>query len=128
MTKDLKFRVKIAAEPEDIYATLTRPLAIELWSGYSAKMSTEPGSEFELWEGDICGKNLEFEENFKIVQEWYFGEQDKPSIVTIKLFKQGTKTQVEVNHTNIPIDDFDDIKEGWVDNYFSAVKDFVEVK
>lgn len=128
MTKDLKFRVKIAAEPEDIYAALTRPLAIELWTGYSAKMSTEPGSEFELWDGDICGRNIEFEENFKIVQEWYFGNQEKPSIVTMKLFKQRAKTQVEVNHTNIPIDDFDDIKEGWIDNYFSAVKDFVEVK
>ncbi len=128
MTKDLKFRVKIAADPEDIYAALTRPLAIELWSGYLAKMSTEPGSEFELWDGDICGRNIEFEENSKIVQEWYFGDQTNPSIVTMKLFKQGTKTQVEVNHTNIPIEDFDDIKEGWEDNYFSAVKDFVEVK
>ncbi len=127
MTKDLKLRVKIAAEPEDIYAALTRPLAIELWSGYPAKMSTEPGSEFELWEGDVCGRNIEFEENFKIVQEWYFGDQPEPSIVTMKLFKKGTKTQVEVNHTNIPVDDFDDIKEGWEDNYFSAVKDFVEV-
>ncbi len=46
----------------------------------------------------------------------------------MKLFKQGNKTQVEVNHTNIPIEDFDDIKEGWEDKYFSAVKDFVEVK
>ena len=76
----------------------------------------------------FCGRNIEFEENSKIVQEWYFGDQTNPSIVTIKLFKQGTKTQVEVNHTNIPVDDFDDIKEGWEDNYFSAVKDFVEVK
>jgi len=127
MSKDLKLRIKISAEPEDIYAALTNPFAIELWTDSPAKMSTEPGSEFELWGGDIAGRNIEFEENFKIVQEWYFGDRPEESIVTIKLFKQGGKTQIEVTHTNIPDEAYEDIKEGWQDSYLKAVKDFVEV-
>jgi len=128
VTKDLKLRIKVAAEPEDIYAALTNPFAIELWTDSPAKMSTEPGSEFELWGGDICGRNIEFEENFKIVQEWYFGDLPEKSIVTIKLFKQGGKTQIEVTHTNIPEEAYDDIKEGWQDSYLAAIKEFVEVE
>lgn len=103
---------------------LTTPTAIQLWSGDPAVMSTEVGSEFSLWEGNIVGKNLEFVENHKIVQEWYFGEQEEPSIVTIKLHKHKNGTSAELHHINIPEDGFDDISEGWTYEYFGAVQDF----
>jgi activator of HSP90 ATPase len=41
--------------------------------------------EFSLWDGAITGRFLELEPSTKIVQEWYFGETDSPSIVTLKL-------------------------------------------
>jgi activator of HSP90 ATPase len=73
--KTFKKTFKINAEPSDVYSALTNPFTIELWSGYPAEMSTEPGSEFSLWEGDIAGKNIEFVQDKKVVQEWFFGEQ-----------------------------------------------------
>ena len=87
-------------------------------------MSTEPGSEFSLWEGSISGKNLEFEEGKKIVQEWYFGDQTESSIVTIKLHPHKDGTSVELRHSNIPDSDFEDIVEGWDDAYFGSLLDF----
>ena len=75
----------IPAAPELVYLALTNPLTIQLWSGEEAVMGTEPNTEFSLWEGNIVGMNLEFETNKKIVQEWYFGDQEEKSIVTIKL-------------------------------------------
>lgn len=89
-------------------------------------MSTEPGSEFSLWEGSIVGKNLEFEEGKKIVQQWYFGEQAEPSIVTIKLHPHKAGTSAELRHTNIPDEDFEDIVEGWNNAYFGALIEFYE--
>ncbi len=124
--KNYKTRLKIKAEAQDIYAALTNPFTIQLWSGYTAEMSTEPGSEFSLWEGDISGKNLEFEENKKIVQQWYFGEQAEPSIVTIKIFEENNRCQVELVHTNIPEEDYADICEGWDNYYLGAIKEFFE--
>ena len=124
--KEYKTRLKVKSEAEDIYAALTNPFTIELWSGYKAKMSVEPGSEFSLWDGDIVGKNIEFEENKKVVQEWYFGEQSKPSIVTIKIFEQKNHSQIELVHTNIPEEDFEDICEGWDTYYLGAIKEFFE--
>ncbi len=124
--KDFKAYYIIPASPEDIYAALTNPLTIELWTGEAAEMSTEPGSEFSLWEGSISGINLEFEQDKKIVQQWFFGEQEEASIVTIKLHPHKDGTSVELRHTNIPDEDFDDIVEGWEDTYFGALLEFYQ--
>ena len=116
------------AEIEDVYAALTNPVTIKLWSGYPATMNTEVGTEFSLWEGDITGKNLEIISNKKIVQEWYFGDQTEKSIVTIKIFENKKGTQVEVIHNNIPDEDYENIVEGWNESYIGAIIDFFEVE
>jgi activator of HSP90 ATPase len=124
--KDYKKYYVIGAMPDEIYAAITNPITLQLWTGEPAVMSTEPGSEFDLWEGSITGKNLEFEENKKIVQQWYFEGQDEPSIVTIKLHGDKEHTSVELRHTNIPDETYDDIVEGWNDVYFGGLTDFYE--
>jgi uncharacterized protein YndB with AHSA1/START domain len=122
--KNFKKYYVIPATPEEIYISLTNPLSLQLWTGEKAEMSTEVNSEFSLWDGSITGLNIEFEENKKIVQQWYFGDENEASIVTIKLHPHGDGTSVELHHTNIPEVDFDDIVEGWNDSYFAALYDF----
>jgi activator of HSP90 ATPase len=122
--KTFKKVFRINAEPSDVYSALTNPFTIELWSGYPAVMSTEPGSEFSLWEGDIAGKNIEFVENRKVVQQWYFGDQEVDSVVTITIAPDRENSTVTVEHTNIPDDEFDDIAEGWREYYFGAISTF----
>jgi uncharacterized protein YndB with AHSA1/START domain len=124
--KDFKKYFIIPAPPEDVYLALTNSATLHLWTGEEAQMSTIPESEFSLWEGSITGKNLEFEPDKKIVQQWYFGEQHEPSIVTIKLHPHAHGTSVELKHTNIPDEDYDDIVDGWNDVYFSSLRDFYE--
>lgn len=124
--KDFKMYYILNAPPMDVYLALTNPNTIHLWSGEEAVMSTEPGSEFSLWEGSITGKNLAFEEGKKIVQQWYFGEQQEPSIVTIKLHEHSQGTSVELRHTNVPDDDYEGIVDGWNDLYFGALISFYE--
>jgi len=122
--KSFKKTFKINAEPSDIYSAVTNPYTIELWSGYPALMSTEAGSEFSLWEGDITGKNLEFVQDKKIVQEWYFGDQSEKSIVTITITPDRENSQVTVEHSNIPDEEFNDIAEGWREFYIGAIINF----
>lgn len=122
--KTFKKTFRINAEPSDVYSALTNPYTIELWSGYPAEMSTEPGSEFSLWEGDITGKNIEFIQDKKLVQEWYFGDQTEKSIVTITVFPDKDNSSVTVEHTNIPDEEFDDIAEGWREYYIGAIISF----
>jgi activator of HSP90 ATPase len=115
---------KINAEPSDIYSALTNPYTIEIWSGYPAVMSEEPGSEFSFWEGDISGRNIEFIKNKKVVQEWYFGDQEEKSIATVMISQERDNSLVTVEHTNIPDDDFNDIAEGWREYIIGAIIDF----
>lgn len=122
--KDFKKYYIIPEEPEIVYSALTNPLTIKLWSGEEAVMSTEEDSEFSLWEGSIEGKNLGFKKNKEIVQEWYFGEQDAPSVVTIKLHTHKKGTSVELRHSNIPDEAYEDICEGWNEMYFGALAEF----
>lgn len=124
--KDFKKYFFIPASPEDVYLALTTESTIRLWTGDNAEMTAEPGTEFSLWDGSISGKNLEFEPGKKIVQEWYFGDQEEPSIVTIKLHPDKNGTSAELRHTNIPDEEYDDITEGWNDSYFGSLIDFYE--
>ena len=122
--KDFKKYYLLPATPEEIYTALTNPLTIELWTGEPAEMSTEPGSEFSWWGGSIVGKNLEFEQDKKIVQQWYFDGQDAESIVTIKLHSDKKGTSAELKHTNIPDADYQDFVDGWDESYFGALEEF----
>lgn len=124
--KDYKKYFRLTAEPKDVYNALTNKAMLEIWTGENAEMEEQADTEFLLWDGSICGKNLEFVKDHKIVQEWYFGEQESPSIVTIKLHPDKGGTSMEVVHTNIPDDAYDNIVEGWKEDYFDAMNQLFE--
>lgn len=124
--KDFKKYFLIPTTPDQVYLALTTEATIQLWTGDKAEMIAEPDTEFSLWDGSIVGKNLEFEKDKRIVQQWYFGDQPEESIVTIKLHHHDTGTSVELRHTNIPDADYDDIVEGWTNAYFGSLQDFYE--
>ncbi len=121
--KDYKKYFIIPATPEEVYQALTNPLTIEMWSGEEAVMSTEAGSDFALWSESIVGKNIEFVENKKIIQQWYFNQVEE-SIVTIKLHADGQNTSLELLHTNIPDDDYENITEGWREAYMGSLQEY----
>lgn len=124
---DFHYTLEIAADPEEVFAALTTPFQIELWSGYPADMKAEAGYLFSLWEGDITGVNLEVKPGKLLVQEWFFGEQEEQSVVRIELKKAGGRTLVALEHTHIPEDVYDEITEGWREYYLGVVKGMLEM-
>ena len=124
--KELHKYYRIKGTPEEIYASLINPFAISLWTGAEADMNEEPGSRFSLFDGDIEGKNIAFESNQKIIQEWFFGDQEEKSIVTITLRPDRHFTKIELHHTNIPEEAYEDMAHGWDTYYFGGLKDFFE--
>ena len=121
--KNFKSYFALSAEPHDVYNALTNKRMLEIWTGEEVVMVAEPNTEFSLWGGSISGMNLEFEDNRKIVQQWFFGEQEEPSIVTILLHPDKKGTSVEVRHTNIPDEAYDNSVEGWNEDYFGALRE-----
>jgi activator of HSP90 ATPase len=123
---DYKKYYIIPEEPSIVYQALVNPLTLSLWTGFPAYMSEEVGDEFSLWDGNIVGRNLAFEAGKMIKQEWFFGEREEESIVTIKLHPHKKGSSVELQHTNIPEEDFEAMVEGWDNTYFADLIEFYE--
>jgi activator of HSP90 ATPase len=119
--KSLKKYYKLQASPEDVYNALTNKTMIEIWTGEVADFKAEPESEFSMWGGAITGKNILFEKDKLIKQIWYFDEIE--SEVTIKLHPDKKGTSVELHQNNIPDEAFENISEGWDQDYFSSLED-----
>ncbi|MDD4225290.1 MAG: SRPBCC domain-containing protein [Mariniphaga sp.] len=121
--QNLKRYFIIPTGPKEVYNALTNKKMLEIWTGEDAVMEPVAGTPFSLWGGSISGVNLEFEENRKIVQQWFFGEQDEPSIVTIILHPDKKGTSVELRHINIPEEAYQNISEGWEEDYFKPLRE-----
>lgn len=121
--KNFKKYYIIPATPQEIYTALTTEITIRLWTGDMVEIDPQVGGEFSLWDGSINGRFLDLVPNQKIVQEWYFGEEEQ-SIVTIKLHEHKKGTSFEVNHINIPDEAYDDIVDGWDNEYVGSLIDF----
>lgn len=121
--KNLKRYYILNAEPKDVYNALTNKKMLDIWTGEEAEMEPVAGTAFSLWGGSITGVNIEFEVNKIIVQQWFFeGEQDD-SIVTMKLHPHKRGTSLELSHTNIPDEAYENISEGWDEDYFGALNE-----
>lgn len=118
----------INAPVEEVWDALTNPVTIEKWGGGPAKMSDKQNFNFELWGGEIWGKNLDVIPNKKLVQEWWSkGElKDKPSKVTFTLTSKNANTELEMVQTHIP-DEFEkQLNDGWRDFYLVPIKKLLE--
>ncbi len=117
----------IRAPVEKVWRALVEPALIERWgAGPGVVMDERPGRAFRLWGGDIHGRNLEVDPRERLVQEWYGGDWDEPSIVTIVLSENNGDTSVVLTHTNIPDDEADSIGEGWDEDYMYPLKELAE--
>ncbi len=119
--KSLKKYYKLQASPADVYNALTNKVMLEIWTGEVAEFIDEPGAEFSLWDGSITGRNIALEKDKLIKQAWYFDESE--SEVTFILHPEKNGTSVELRHDNIPDEAFENISEGWDQDYFSSLEE-----
>ena len=113
---------------EEVWKALTNPKYINAWGGGPAKMDDKVRTKFELWGGDIHGKNIEAIKKKKLVQEWFGGNWDNPSIVTFTLTKEKDAIKIELLHTDVPDNEAKDIDEGWKEYYLGPLKKYLENK
>ena len=128
MKKTIKKVYKISSPVDRVWQALVDPAVIDEWGGGPSKMDSNTGTDFELWNGDIYGKNIEVIPKIKLVQEWFGGDWAKPSIVTFTLKKDNLDTILELEQFNVPDDEFEDIESGWDDYYMGPLKKMLEKK
>jgi activator of HSP90 ATPase len=128
MKKTIKKVYKISSPVDRVWQALVDPAVIAEWGGGPSKMDSNVGKDFELWNGDIYGKNIEVISESKLVQEWFGGDWAKPSIVTFTLKKDNSDTILELEQFDVPDDEFEDIESGWDDYYIGPMKQMLEKK
>lgn len=124
---DIHKSYTIAAPTAAVWAALTDPDVIEEWGGGPAVMAPEPGFAFTLWGGDIHGTVVEVDPGRSMLQEWYGGDWDTPSLArfTLAATPDGA-TLLDLEHTDVPDDEATDFDAGWDDHYLGPMKELLE--
>lgn len=110
----------------EVWKALTDPKVIDKWGGGPAKMSDKEGFNFSLWGGDIHGTNTKVIKEKLLLQDWFGGDWDKPSKLQFKLTHKDGCTTLYLTQTEIPPQEFEDIKDGWDRYYVGEIKKLLE--
>ena len=124
--KAFKQKYTINASSRKVWNALVNPKIINKWGGGPSKMSDEVGFRFSLWKGSIFGKNIRVEKNKLLVQEWYAGRWDEPSIVTFEITEKNSITTLILRHEKVPEKEEKEVKKGWKEYYLNPLKNLVE--
>ena len=119
----------IPATSQEVYNAFIDPKKHSEFTGSKATGKPNVGSTFSAWDGYITGKYVELEEGKKIIQNWITTDwpQDFPTSRLELTFKDlGNKTEIKMVHSDIPVNQEADLRQGWIDFYWKPLKDYFE--
>ena len=122
-------KIIIKATSNEVYDAFMDPKKHSKFTGSKATGKAIVGQKFSAWDGYIKGKNLELEEGKKIVQTWITTDwpQDFPPSRLELTFKDLVdKTEITMEHSNVPFTKESDLRQGWIDFYWKPLKHYFE--
>ena len=127
MTESITVSAHFNTSAQKIYQAWLNSREHSGFTGSEAVISARKGGKFTAWDGYISGKNLELTPFKRIVQAWRttdFNENDPDSLVEILFEEKNGKTTVTIRHSNIPEGQGKGYKKGWIDFYFSPMREY----
>ena len=122
----VKLAVTIAATPDEVFAALTDAKSIAQWSGQKGKVASKIGGAFELFDGWVKGKVLEFKPGKSLIYTWLPGdwpEFQEESVVKYTFTATGKGTKIVLQHSNFPNEtEKKNHKKGWKEFVFDPLK------
>jgi len=128
MSKTIQQTVEFNATPAQVYELIMDEKQHLGFTSSGAKISREVGGSFSVWGGYAAGKNLELVPNTKIVQSWRASDwpEGVESEVIFEFKPKTHKTELHFTQTGVPDEFYDDISQGWQDNYWSLMKEYLQ--
>jgi len=125
--KNLRQTVTFKAKAKAVYELLMDEKKHSLLAEDGAKISRKVGGEFNIG-GYIEGTNLELAPGQRIVQSWRYEDWPKGhySKEAFAFKEENSKTKMTFTQTGIPAQFFEDIKQGWIDYYWTPMKEILE--
>jgi activator of HSP90 ATPase len=126
-TKNIRQTATYKANPHDFYELLMDSKKHSELAGDTAKISRKVDGKFTV--GDyIEGVNLELIPDEKVVQTWRYNDwpDGHYSKATFSFKKVAGGTQMTFTQTGVPVKFYEDIKQGWIDYYWTPMKEMLE--
>ena len=126
-TDSIRVSAVIPADPGAIYEAWMSSKGHGAMTGTNATVTARVGGKFTASDGYISGTTLELEPGARIVQSWRtseFAEEDPDSRLEVLLEKASGGTRVTLVHTNIPRGQGAEYRQGWIDFYFTPMKEY----
>jgi len=130
-TTTIKQIVFIPAKPEEVYDALMDEKKHAEFTGSKASIDAKVGGKFTAWDGYIFGKNLKLEKGKRIVQEWQTTEWPDdyhPSVVEFSFKRKGDGTELTMVHSQVPAEQVESYRQGWIDFYWDPLKKYFKKK
>lgn len=124
----LKTKYIVYASPEKVFEALTNSSVISKWSKGNGKVTPKIDGDFELFDGWVKGKVLEFKPAKKLSYSWKPAEWDvktAPSVVKYVFNEHKAGTEIILEHTGFPSqEETDKHNSGWIDYVFEPLNDY----
>jgi len=127
-TKNLRQTAVFKAKAKAVYELLMDAQKHAALAGDEATViSRKVGGKFNIG-GYIEGTNLELVPGQRIVQSWRYEDWPKGhySKTTFAFKEENGKTKMTFTQVGIPAQFYEDIKQGWVDYYWTPMKEIFE--
>ena len=126
-TTTIKQKTLIPATADEVYNAFIEAKKHSAFTGSKAICDPKIGGEFTAWDGYISGRNLELVKGKKIVQEWSttdWPDKFPPSRLELTFKEAKGGTEISMIHSNVPVEQADDLAEGWNEYYWKPLKEY----
>ena len=124
MSRTIRQTVTFKVAPDQVYDVLMDSQRHAEFTGDEARISREVGGEIMAYGGYITGKNVELIPGKKIVQTWRASDwpAGDESRVAFVLTPVPAGTRLQFTHRGVPDDEYESIRQGWIDYYWTPMK------
>jgi activator of HSP90 ATPase len=126
-TKTIRQTVFQTASPAEVYDAFLTAGKHARFTQSKATCDARVGGKFTAYDGYIFGRILELEEGRRIVQEWQTTEwpdDAPPSIAEFSFAEKPGGTELAMVHSNVPEEQAEAYRQGWIDYYWEPLKDY----
>ncbi|MEK6756892.1 MAG: SRPBCC domain-containing protein [Bacteroidota bacterium] len=122
----IKLTVVLPGKPNEVFGALTNAKIIAQWNGQKGKVEAKVGGKFEMFDGWVKGKVLEFEPGKTLAYTWRPGdwpEDAQESVVKYSFTSTKRGTKVVLEHSNFPNEtEKKNHKSGWMEFVFEPLR------
>ncbi|KAK0556621.1 Co-chaperone [Tilletia horrida] len=121
---DVRVSLDLPMAQDDLWDLLTNPARIPMWTRSRAEFSTEPGSSFSLFNGNVTGTVVSAEAPKSLVQKWRV--QQWPSghlgVLKMSLSQSHDSSKLELVLSGAPVGEEETIEKGLRMYYLTSLQ------